>query len=318
MEDRKDICEGYERDSVQQLDKLAKDKNERFPIYPLTYIQAVYDARTKERLDSILWKCNNVYLPWMGSAGDTRIQLPFWMRRKGIIITYKNLDDETITEKLTYDLCIADDFFRLDSSWTRITDALPVGGNITIGSNGNWFQDGVDTGFKAQGPKGDNGQVPHLRLAGGYVKYSYDEEIWYDLFPLIDITPSVKVGEVKTLPAGSKASVTNVSGDKDAIFDFGIPMGNTGAKGEKGDGYDLLGFKDTADALPSTANIGDAYAVGTSSPYHLYVWKNNVSKFVDIGSLNEIKASIFDGGRADSNYGGTRTIDCGGADAYLV
>ena len=66
MEERKDICEGYERDSVQQLDKLAKDKNERFPIYPLTYIQAVYDARTKERLDSILWKCNNVYLPWMG------------------------------------------------------------------------------------------------------------------------------------------------------------------------------------------------------------------------------------------------------------
>ena len=53
MEERKDICEGYERDSVQQLDKLAKDKNERFPIYPLTYIQAVYDARTKERLDSI-------------------------------------------------------------------------------------------------------------------------------------------------------------------------------------------------------------------------------------------------------------------------
>ena len=37
MEERKDICEGYERDSVQQLDKLAKDKNERFPIYPLTY-----------------------------------------------------------------------------------------------------------------------------------------------------------------------------------------------------------------------------------------------------------------------------------------
>ena len=70
--------------------------------------------------------------------------------------------------------------------------------------------------------------------------------------------------------------------------------------------------------MPSTANIGDAYAVGTSSPYHLYVWKDNVSKFVDIGSLNEIKASIFDGGRADSNYGGTRTIDCGGADAYLV
>ena len=103
------------------------------------------------------------------------------MRRKGIIITYKNLDDETITEKLTYDFCIADDFFRLDSSWTRITDALPVGGNITIGSNGNWFQDGVDTGFKAQGPKGDNGLTPMLRTVNNKLRYSYDGEVWYEI-----------------------------------------------------------------------------------------------------------------------------------------
>lgn len=122
MEDRKDICEGYERDSVQQLDKLAKDKNERFSIYPLTYIQAVYDARTKERLDSILWKCNNVYLPWMGSAGDTRIQLPFWMRRKGIYITYKDLDGNVITERCINDDCVADHIFRKDENWILIGD----------------------------------------------------------------------------------------------------------------------------------------------------------------------------------------------------
>ena len=122
MEERKDICEGYERDSVQQLDKLAKDKNERFPIYPLTYIQAVYDARTKERLDSILWKCNNVYLPWMGSAGGTRIQLPFWMRRKGIYITYKDLDGNVITERCINDDCVADHIFRKDDNWILIGD----------------------------------------------------------------------------------------------------------------------------------------------------------------------------------------------------
>ena len=29
-------------------------------------------------------------------------------------------------------------------------------GDITIGSNGNWFQDGEDTGIKAQGPAGNN------------------------------------------------------------------------------------------------------------------------------------------------------------------
>ena len=280
MEERKDICEGYERDSVQQLDKLAKDKNERFPIYPLTYIQAVYDARTKERLDSILWKCNNVYLPWMGSAGDTRIQLPFWMRRKGIIITYKNLDDETITEKLTYDLCIADDFFRLDSSWTRITDALPVGGNITIGSNGNWFQDGVDSGFKAQGPKGDNGLIPMLRTVNNKLQYSYDGEVWNEISEYIAAWFRYQDNKIQ------------ISRDQKTWSDLSKPFTQ--------DLY-IKGYVATSSALPSTGvKQGDIYMVGPTyavedtehkNPiYRMYVY--NDSGWVDNGVFQSIAAGV--------------------------
>lgn len=280
MEDRKDICEGYERDSVQQLDKLAKDKNERFPIYPLTYIQAVYDARTKERLDSILWKCNNVYLPWMGSAGDTRIQLPFWMRRKGIIITYKNLDEETITEKLTYDLCIADDFFRLDSSWIRITDALPVGGNITIGSNGNWFQDGVDTGFKAQGPKGDNGLTPMLRTVNNKLQYSYDGEVWNEISEYIAAWFRYQDNKIQ------------ISRDQKTWSDLSKPFTQ--------DLY-IKGYVATSSALPSTGvKQGDIYMVGPTyaaedtehkNPiYRMYVY--NDSGWVDNGVFQSIAAGV--------------------------
>ena len=280
MEERKDICEGYERDSVQQLDKLAKDKNERFPIYPLTYIQAVYDARTKERLDSILWKCNNVYLPWMGSAGDTRVQLPFWMRRKGIIITYKNLDEETITEKLTYDLCIADDFFRLDSSWTRITDALPVGGNITIGSNGNWFQDGVDTGFKAQGPKGDNGLTPMLRTVNNKLRYSYDGEVWYEISEYIAAWFRYQDNKIQ------------ISRDQKTWSDLSKPFTQ--------DLY-IKGYVATSSALPSTGvKQGDIYMVGPTyaaedtehkNPiYRMYVY--NDSGWVDNGVFQSIAAGV--------------------------
>jgi hypothetical protein len=280
MEERKDICEGYERDSVQQLDKLAKDKNERFPIYPLTYIQAVYDARTKERLDSILWKCNNVYLPWMGSAGDTRIQLPFWMRRKGIIITYKNLEEETITEKLTYDLCIADDFFRLDSSWTRITDALPVGGNITIGSNGNWFQDGVDTGFKAQGPKGDNGLTPMLRTVNNKLRYSYDGEVWYEISEYIAAWFRYQDNKIQ------------ISRDQKTWSDLSKPFTQ--------DLY-IKGYVATSSALPSTGvKQGDIYMVGPTyaaedsehkNPiYRMYVY--NDSGWVDNGVFQSIAAGV--------------------------
>lgn len=280
MEERKDICEGYERDSVQQLDKLAKDKNERFPIYPLTYIQAVYDARTKERLDSILWKCNNVYLPWMGSAGDTRVQLPFWMRRKGIIITYKNLEDETITEKLSYDLCIADDFFRLDSSWTRITDALPVGGNITIGSNGNWFQDGVDSGFKAQGPKGDNGLTPMLRTVNNKLQYSYDGEVWNEISEYIAAWFRFQDNKIQ------------ISRDQKTWSDLSKPFTQ--------DLY-IKGYVATSSALPSTGvKQGDIYMVGPTyaaedtehkNPiYRMYVY--NDSGWVDNGVFQSIAAGV--------------------------
>ena len=64
--------------------------------------------------------------------------------------------------------------------------------------------------------------------------------------------------------------------------------------------------------------LGDLYLVGTATPYQAYVWRGSTYGWVNIGTALEVKASIFDGGRADTKYGGTRTIDCGGADAYLT
>lgn len=69
-------------------------------------------------------------------------------------------------------------------------------GNITVGSNGNWFQDGIDTGIKARGPqgekgdsiKGDKGDTPIMRLnrEEGYVQFGYDGEHWNNLIPITD------------------------------------------------------------------------------------------------------------------------------------
>ena len=138
---------------------------------------------------------NSIYLPWRGSAKSTRLQVPFHLRHKGLMISYRNIDNEIITEKCILEECIKDDLFKLDSSWVRITDALPVSGNVTIGSNGNWFVDGEDTGFKAQGPKGDNGVPlqPRLSEDGTKIEYSLDGEEWKELFPLSLITPTVQL-----------------------------------------------------------------------------------------------------------------------------
>lgn len=66
--------------------------------------------------------------------------------------------------------------------------AIVVGGNITIGPNGNWFQDGVDTGFKAEGVKGDDGKTPVLRVSEGYLQYNYgDSSEWTNLISIPEI-----------------------------------------------------------------------------------------------------------------------------------
>lgn len=143
-----------------------------------------------------------------------------------------------------------------------------------------------------------------------------DRQIVLD-FVLPD-TNTVNAGVTTTLPYTQQAKVINVGTSYDAVFNFEIPSGLPGSKGEKGDGYQLTGWVNDVDSLPSTATIGTAYAVGTATPYNLYVWKDSTSKWVNVGSITEVKSGIFDGGRADSKYGGTRTIDCGGADAFVI
>ena len=48
---------------------------------------------------------------------------------------------------------------------------------ITIGNNGNWFVDDVDTGIKAQGAKGDDGLTPYIGENGNWWIGETDTEI---------------------------------------------------------------------------------------------------------------------------------------------
>lgn len=82
-------------------------------------------------------------------------------------------------------------------------------------------------------------------------------------------------------------------------------------------------------SLVKAANNGEIAYVGDSSPYQIWEWRSN--KWTDTGvtegSINVnmanyydknevdslIKDNVFDGGRADSVYGGSMVIDCGTA-----
>lgn len=102
---------------------------------------------------------------------------------------------ETLKEAFVY-RCYTKNIWKKTNEAATDYLTITLKSNITIGSNGNWFQDGEDTGIKAQGPKGDKGDnikgdpgdTPVMRLdrTSGYVQYGYDGEHWNNLIPITD------------------------------------------------------------------------------------------------------------------------------------
>ena len=75
------------------------------------------------------------------------------------------------------------------------------------------------------------------------------------------ISPTINIGTVTTLDAGSPATVTNVGSDSNVILDFGIPIGSQGEAGEAGaDGAD------GTDGITPTVTIGSTTTVSYDSP----------------------------------------------------
>ena len=61
-----------------------------------------------------------------------------------------------------------------------------------------------------------------------------------------------------------------------------------GAQGEPGRGFAILGYFQTVDALTSgiqDPQSGDAYGVGKTEPYDIYIWDGTKSSWVNNGSL---------------------------------
>ena len=320
-------------------------------IFPKTYLDNIIDKESGMTLSDILSGFNMYFLSYTGSRSQTRLQVPKVLRKNGLWITYVLFDNTVVTEWYN-SASIDDTAWQNNSNWRDGSNSLV--GDISISSNGNWVINGVETDIPARGPQGDRLQV-RVNEEHTYIEYSYNGVDWENLLSLRDITPvfnietetlsagsevtiednndglthnitfgipgstPVNVGTVTTLAAGSQAKVTNGGSAYNVVLNFSIPMGNTGAKGEKGDGWECKGFVDAVGNLPSSGQtVGDLYLVGTTEPYDVYVYKGSSHGWVNIGNALEIKASVTDGGRADTKYGGTRTIDCGGADAYLT
>ena len=108
-------------------------------------------------------------------------------------------------------------------------DTSPKAPQVTIGDNGNWFIDGVDTGKPSRGTAGDNGDTGPKGDTGAN-----------------GVSPTIKVAT-----DGNTHTITITDGDGSTT----TAIVRDGAKGDKGDAADTPAGLDCAaiDALPKKA-----------------------------------------------------------------
>jgi hypothetical protein len=122
---------------------------------------------------------------------------------------------------------------RITDMETQISDIrLITGYSPYIGPDGCWYvwdndiQNYIDTGVKAEGAKGDTGDIVPQGERGAKGDNG-------DIGPQGEagMAATISIGTVTTLPPGSAATVANSGTASAAVFDFGIPTGEPGAGG---------------------------------------------------------------------------------------
>lgn len=122
MSDYKDMCDVDRMLPIHQLNKINEKGTERFDFFPLSVIQAIFD-KTGIRLDTIISSFNYIFLPYKGTKEDTRLQVVGLMRRKSLVICYRDLDDNTIIEMYVGN-DRNDNAWKDDANWIDFSDYI--------------------------------------------------------------------------------------------------------------------------------------------------------------------------------------------------
>lgn len=86
---------------IHQLTKYCEEEGEDKKIYPISLIQAIFDGRTGTRLDVLLGLCNAIYVTYEGDFEHTVSKIQNTYRRKGLIVTYRDITNTTSTIRYT-------------------------------------------------------------------------------------------------------------------------------------------------------------------------------------------------------------------------
>lgn len=101
---------------IQQLRKYCKDNKKWNEIFPVTFIQAIYNAANGNRLDTLLAMYNSIFVEYKGSFATTVVAIDNIVRKKGLIITY--FDENNLSWTLRYKLHDTSDInFQNEDNW---------------------------------------------------------------------------------------------------------------------------------------------------------------------------------------------------------
>lgn len=101
---------------IQQLRKYCKDNKKWNEIFPVTFIQAIYNAANGNRLDTLLAMYNSIFVEYKGSFATTVVAIDNIVRKKGLIITY--FDENNLSWTLRYKLHdVSDINFKNKDNW---------------------------------------------------------------------------------------------------------------------------------------------------------------------------------------------------------
>lgn len=101
---------------IQQLRKYCKDNKKWNEIFPITFIQAIYNAANGNRLDTLLAMYNSIFVEYKGSFATTVVAIDNIVRKKGLIITY--FDENNLSWTLRYKLHDTSDInFQNEDNW---------------------------------------------------------------------------------------------------------------------------------------------------------------------------------------------------------
>lgn len=108
----------------------------------MAYIDEIKDRNTGTQLKDILNSFNNYFCSYAGSVEETRKQVPMYIRKEGLYITYVDYEHKVHTE---YYLSNEVDNINWinDNNWAEGNNNLV--GDISISSTGYWIINGQVT-----------------------------------------------------------------------------------------------------------------------------------------------------------------------------